>query len=205
MFLEAYREVVGTEGFYSNHPNDKGGETYMGISRVFHPNWAGWRYVDMEKQRYGGFLKNNHKINNPILTSHVMSFYKETFWDKANLSQIQDKNLQRIILDAYINAGGNGIKTLQNTLNRVFGKRLTVDGASGPNTINAVNSVNAQQLFDAYKEARTNYYTAISKGKNAVFADGWATRISNFNYQAVGLSVTGVVILGVAGFFLSNI
>lgn len=202
MFLEAIKEVLAHEGYYANHPNDKGGETYQGIARKFHPNWQGWRYVDMEKQRNGGFLPNNHKINDPMLGSHVLSFYKEEFWDRANLEKVKDQNLQQIILDAYVNAGGNGIKTLQNTLNRVFGKKLTVDGASGPNTTNAINSVNAQQLFEAFKQARVDYYRAIAKGSNAVFLRGWLNRIGAFNYKVVGLSVAGIIVLGVAGFFL---
>lgn len=29
---------------YDNHPET--GETYKGISRVRHPKWAGWKYID---------------------------------------------------------------------------------------------------------------------------------------------------------------
>lgn len=34
------------EGGYANVLGDKGGETYMGISRVYWPSWPGWPVID---------------------------------------------------------------------------------------------------------------------------------------------------------------
>ncbi len=202
MFLTALNEVLKHECFYSNISNDKGGETYAGISRKFHPSWPGWALIDKEKMRYGGYLKRNYEITHPLMKGYIQSFYKEKFWDKINLSKVKDENLQNIIFDAYVNSGGNGIKVLQRTLNTVFGKKLVVDGAIGPITIATINSVNAKLFFDAFKLARESYYKAIAKGDNAIFLQGWLNRLSSFNYKAVGISLAGLVILGTATFFL---
>jgi lysozyme family protein len=48
-FEEAFKVVVTDEGGYSNNPNDRGAETYRGISRKFHPDWRGWPIVDTAK------------------------------------------------------------------------------------------------------------------------------------------------------------
>jgi hypothetical protein len=42
--------TLGYEGEWVNDPDDRGGETYRGISRVHWPKWAGWAIIDAEKQ-----------------------------------------------------------------------------------------------------------------------------------------------------------
>ena len=42
----AFRRTISAEGGYVNDPNDKGGETYMGISRRAHPTSKIWTYID---------------------------------------------------------------------------------------------------------------------------------------------------------------
>ena len=42
---ETLLAVYKDEGVYSNHPADKGGETYMGIARNYHANDPVWKYV----------------------------------------------------------------------------------------------------------------------------------------------------------------
>jgi lysozyme family protein len=37
--------VLKMEGTYSKVPGDSGGETVFGITRVYDPDWAGWRRV----------------------------------------------------------------------------------------------------------------------------------------------------------------
>ncbi|WP_075603121.1 glycoside hydrolase family 108 protein [Saccharicrinis aurantiacus] len=201
MFEQILKEILKHEGYYSNHSADAGGETYRGIARKFHPSWAGWYYID-EAKRSRGSLSRNYRIDNPQLEKLIVDFYRSKFWTKIHLDSVKDSSLQRIIFDAYVNSGGNGIKVLQRTLNESFGKKLGVDGAQGKMTVAAINSVNPQALFDAYKEARKRYYLAIASGKNAVFLKGWLNRLSSFNYTAVGLSIAGIAVIGVAGFFL---
>jgi len=201
MFEQAIKETLAHEGYYANHANDKGGETYRGIARNYHPTWEGWPIVDREKKILGP-LKNNHKVDHPLIEGYVIKFYKQKFWDKIHLDKVKDPNMQHIIFDAYVNSGGNGIKVLQNTLNKSFGKNLKVDGAQGLQTIAAINSVNPQSLFNAYKQAREDYYRQIAHGKNSVFLKGWLNRINSFNYAAVGIGLVSLAALGVGGFFL---
>jgi lysozyme family protein len=201
MFNDALENVLKHEGYYANVPGDKGGETYRGIARRFHSDWVGWEIVDQEKKNRGGRLPWNHKIQHPLLEGFVARFYKAKFWDRILLDQVNDENMQNIIFDAYVNMGANAIEVLQRVLNSL-GKNIAVDGGMGPITVRTVNSVNPQTLFDAYKEARINYYRAIGTGSNAKFLKGWLKRINSFNYKVVGLSIAGVLLVGLVGFFL---
>jgi len=201
MFSDALKTVLKHEGYYANVSGDKGGETYRGIARIFHPDWPGWEIIDSEKRNKGGRLPWNYKVQHPLLEGYVAQFYKAKFWDKILLDQVKDPNMQVIIFDAYVHSGTNGIVLLQRVLNSM-GQNIAVDGDMGPITVSAVNSVDPQILFRNYKDAREDYYRAIGTGSNSKFLRGWLNRIKSFNYQVVGLSIAGLLALGLAGFFL---
>lgn len=52
-FDEAYKRTNGFEGGYVNDKSDLGGETYKGVARKIHKNWAGWAIVDSYKGKSG--------------------------------------------------------------------------------------------------------------------------------------------------------
>ena len=43
-FLQAFESMIRNEGGYKLHSaeGDRGGMTYAGIARNFHPTWPGW-------------------------------------------------------------------------------------------------------------------------------------------------------------------
>ncbi len=45
-FTQAYNLTSAHEGGYVNDAIDRGGETYRGISRVYHSSWKGWSNID---------------------------------------------------------------------------------------------------------------------------------------------------------------
>ena len=51
-FGEAFEHTMGMEGGYANDPQDVGGETFMGVSRVYNPGWYGWTIIDGQKDEY---------------------------------------------------------------------------------------------------------------------------------------------------------
>ncbi len=203
MFSNILKDTLEHEGYYANVSGDKGGETYRGIARNYWPSWAGWKIIDEYKLRKGS-LPWNYKIDSSELEALIQSFYKSNFWDKILLDKVKSESLQAIIFDGYVNSGGNAIKLMQNVLNKSFGKSLKVDGSQGQMTVNAINSVPASQLFEAYKAARVAYYKAIGTGSNAKFLDGWLKRIAAFKYTPA-ISVALLIGLGIGGFFLSGI
>ena len=67
----AFKKVMKHEGGYSHDPDDHGAETYMGISRRYHPDWNGWIYIDDVKER------STFRLSPKILQDLVRIFYKE--------------------------------------------------------------------------------------------------------------------------------
>lgn len=49
-FSHIIPSTLSHEGGYANHKNDKGGETYRGITRKHNPNWNGWAFIDNVKR-----------------------------------------------------------------------------------------------------------------------------------------------------------
>jgi len=202
MFDTALRKTLEHEGGYANISGDRGGETYMGISRKFHPDWQGWHIVDKVKNEYGGRLPRNFKINNPVLDKLVKDYYKRVFWDRIHLDEIQNSSLQELIFDFYVNSEKSGIKVIQSVLRNQFNQNIIIDGIIGAKTIAAINRCKASELFDAIKEARIYFYKQIAqRGDNAKFLRGWLHRAYSFNYVA-SISAAAIIIVAIAGYLI---
>ncbi|WP_066632789.1 glycosyl hydrolase 108 family protein, partial [Labilibacter marinus] len=129
-FNKLFEKVIKHEGYYANVTGDRGGETYMGITRNLHPHWEGWNFVDAYKIMHG-IIKHNEKINNPQLTKLVKEFYKHTFYHSYNIDKINHYCLQEIIFDWCVNSGHWGSRNIQRMLNKSFNAYLTIDGIIG--------------------------------------------------------------------------
>ncbi|GAA4850886.1 glycoside hydrolase family 108 protein [Algivirga pacifica] len=184
-FEKAYKKTIVHEGFYANVEGDIGGETYMGVSRYYHPDWEGWPIVDAEKEKQGGRLPWNYRIRNSRLEQLVQAFYKKAFWDHPGFGRIYDEALAIQLFDFYVNARHHAVKVIQKVLNEDFGEGLAVDGISGPKTIGAINRAFAEMLFECFKEARMKYYQRIAqRGQNQKFLKGWMKRAKSYEYIA---------------------
>jgi lysozyme family protein len=187
MYEQAFDKLIGHEGGYSNHPNDRGGETYMGIARVFFPYWAGWDLVDAYRKSdwFPGNLKNDEP-----LTRMVREFYKTEFWDKLKLDQFPEgfEGLQFEVFDTAVNMGKKrGGKLLQRALNilnrnEAIVDDLKVDGIVGSQTISVIDKYKyeAHYLFKLYVLIKAKIYVDILEGNHSqeAFARGWINRIS---------------------------
>lgn len=115
----AYKRTIGAEGGYGNHPNDKGGETYMGISRRAHPDSKIWEIID-KVDKTG---KTNRQISaelkkNTWLTHYVKDIYKKDYWNKFELDKV---NYQRIANEIFDDAVNRGIGAAAYTCHIILG------------------------------------------------------------------------------------
>ena len=102
----AFRRTISAEGGYVNDPDDKGGETYMGISRKAHPTSNIWSYIDKVDKKG----KSNKQItailkNNNWLTHEVKQIYKKYYWDKFELDECKSQKFSNEIFDDAVNRG----------------------------------------------------------------------------------------------------
>jgi len=131
VFDIALEHTLRHEGETSNLLSDPGGLTYKGISRVYWPNWEGWKYLD------------RGEVPPEFL---VREFYRINFWDRIwgdNLSTF-GPNLAAEVFDTAVNLSvTTATKMLQEALNLLNSDQdiyadVVVDGKLGPMTLSAV-------------------------------------------------------------------
>jgi len=134
-FPAALRQTLKHEGVYSDDKMDPGGKTYLGISRVYWPDWEGWLLVD-EGIAVGGHW-------NPELSDMVSRFYRTNFWnrimgDELALASVAVANE---VFDTAVNLGvQDAARILQTALNMqreamTAHEALVIDGKIGPKTL----------------------------------------------------------------------
>lgn len=134
-FLPAFQKTVRHEGGYSDDPDDPGGETNYGISKAAHPD--AWR-------------------NGPPSKDEAIRVYRESYWDRLGLGEIEDQAVAEKIFDLAVNVGpvggvgndqdlGAG-EAVQLALNRL-GHKVKVDGVIGPRTRGAINRARSDDLL----------------------------------------------------------
>jgi lysozyme family protein len=127
------------------------------------------------------------------------SIYLQFFWNKNLGNRINSQSVANTVIDHQVNSG-RGIKMAQQVLNNRFGKTLAVDGVMGPNTLRALNSVNAEIFVNEYNNAREQYYISIN---NPTFINGWLIRLKQFAYSdAFAISSGFIVIAIIAGIII---
>jgi len=130
-FSVAFELTMELEGKLSNDRQDKGGQTYCGISRVYWPDWQGWIFVD-EWIDCGDMSE--------LLPGLVRQFYRVNFWNRMQgdkLAAISPK-LAYEVFDSAVNMDvSSAIRFLQTGYNVGSGdsEELIVDGKLGPKTI----------------------------------------------------------------------
>lgn len=150
-FNDAFTELLGNEGNYSNNINDSGGETMYGITkRVAVGNGYTGQMVDL-----------------PLGLAKQIA--KSQYWDKYHCDELP-YIIGFQVFDAAYN-GGYPVKWLQQA------SGVRVDGIIGPGTVRAVLAEDPDKIvmrFDAY---RLKYLTAINTWPS--FGKGWVNRIAN--------------------------
>ena len=186
-FDMAHSVLAGYEGGYSNHSADRGGETYKGIARKFHPSWIGWDLVDAAKAS-ASFPRN--LADSKQLAQYVVDFYRAEFWDRFSLDDMPQA-LATEIYEQTVNRGGV-VRDLQkacNALNydkskgRAFFNDLVIDGRFGGKTLSAVLALCSNgdelHLVKLLNTAQGAHYMneAASNVSQRQFMRGWLKRV----------------------------
>lgn len=107
-FDKAFKKIIANEGGYVNDKDDKGGETFMGITRKNHPNIVLWKiiddYINIYDTTYGlvKYIKNNE-----VAMNSIKSVYKKQYWDKLLLDKINSQRIANELFDDCVNRGVN--------------------------------------------------------------------------------------------------
>ena len=184
-FITAYEKTMGHEGGYVNDPDDAGGETYKGISRVYNPSWSGWAIIDIAKgePNFPDSLESNMELQ-----ESVGLFYKDKYWDVNRLDE--DTFAQSVgeeMFDTGVNMGvSRAGKFLQKSLNYLnrngdLYDELVVDGKIGPASLDALakcandETVLMSMLNTLQGQHYMNYMDDSPSQKK--YARGWFKRV----------------------------
>lgn len=113
-FILAYKKTAINEGGYANDPDDRGGETWKGIARKFHPKWPGWKIVDGYKGRsnFKSLLARDEQLQ-----KLVYEFYRTEFWNRISGDEINHQLVANSLYDSAVNMGvSQAIKLAQRAL-----------------------------------------------------------------------------------------
>jgi lysozyme family protein len=184
-FKKAFEKTMAHEGGYVNDPDDAGGETYRGISRVYNPRWYGWSLIDQEKNKFDFPLCLEH---NKELNKSVEDFYKDRYWDINRLDDFP-QIIAEEMFDTGVNMGiTKAAKFFQTALNYLNKNghlfvELVVDGKIGPKTLNGLQRIQDGKDLDVLmimlNTLQGQHYFKIMD-KNPIqkkYARGWFRRV----------------------------
>ena len=155
-FLQAFESMIRNEGGYKLHSveGDRGGMTYAGIARNFHPNWPGWAAID------AGDIPD---------TELVRQFYRMNFWTPVRGDNINSQEVARNVFDFAVNAG---VATSVRLAQIVVG--ATPDGKIGPKTLTALNAMDLQTNRDELVRGLRQRGLNLAREERAPLARGSA-------------------------------
>lgn len=149
-FDDAFVDLMGNEGGYSNNPADPGGETMWGITaRVARAN---------------GYMGEMRLLPQTV----AKQIAKMVYWDPYYCDQF-DPRVAFEVFDAAYN-GGKPATWLQTAAG------VKADGHIGPVTIAAVNATDPRKIVMRFLAYRLQYLGDLSTWP--AFGHGWANRIA---------------------------
>ena len=133
----------------------------------------------MYKRQRKGYPKPTVERLKNISDETWMDILKTLYWDKCKADQIVNQSIANILVDWVWASGGYGIKRPQKILG------VSPDGIVGPVTLEAVNSRDPRELFEAVKADRIKFVEEIcaSRPTNNKFKKGWLNRINDIKFE----------------------
>lgn len=185
-YKKALAVVLKHEGGYVDDPVDRGGETYRGVARRFHPDWAGWRRIDTLRKKTGfpGSLDADK-----ALQKAVADFYRRHYWSPIQGDKLGDDTLAQELLDTAVNMGvRRAARFFQEALNLLNRNQknyadLIVDGWLGAKSLAALDELvkrdrNTRYLLKLLNALQAAHYIEIMRSNPSQerFARGWLNR-----------------------------
>lgn len=169
-FDKFYPQLSDLEGAYQNSKSDPGNRNSLGV-------YVGTNYGISARfyEAVKGYPPTVADMKN-LTKAEARELYKEHFWYGIKANKINSQIVANNIADMHVNSG-QGVKIAQRVLRDEFNKAIAVDNVMGPNTLNALNSVNEFDFNDAYNNARIDYYISLG---NKEWLQIWLNRVKRF-------------------------
>ena len=152
-FLTAFDKLLGHEGGFSNHKDDRGGATRYGITETV-----------AREVGYRGDMRE-------LPLDLAQRIYKERYWVAVQAENLPP-DVRYIVFDGAVNSG---VAQAAKWLQRACG--VKDDGVVGPQTIRAANALHPDGLKRKILAQRLRFMATLPNWP--AFGRGWANRISD--------------------------
>lgn len=158
--------VLRHEGGYSDHPNDPGGPTNMGITLKTLRDWRGGDVTPADVRA--------------LTREEAIEIYRALYWNAVRGEDLPP-GVDLAVFDFAVNSGPRrAVRTLQRLL------RVRVDGGVGPETLAACRKADREALIRDYCAARLEFLQSLPSFQT--FGRGWARRIADIEREALNMA-----------------
>ncbi len=164
LFEQCLAVVLDKEGGFSDHPQDRGGPTNMGITWKTFADWKGIDAAGLSPEGRETLISDLKALTR----REVAEIYRSNYWLPMRCGDLPGP-AALMLFDFGVNAGP---RTAVKALQRAVG--VTDDGSVGPITLASVRAMDAAKLLEQMVEARLAHYRGLAEF--ATFGNGWTTR-----------------------------
>ena len=165
-FAEALQKMLGHEGGYSNHKDDPGGMTNLGVTKKVWEEWVGHPVEE--------------KAMRALTPAIVAPLYRKKYWDKIKGDDLPS-GVDYAVFDAAVNSGpGRAVKWLQGCVG------VEQDGDIGPKTLAAVAAFPREELLADYAKRRLSFLIDLPHW--GTFGRGWQRRVADVQTTASSMT-----------------
>lgn len=168
-FPECLEHVLKSEGGFSNHKEDPGGMTNLGVTKKVWEEWVGHPVTEQDMRS--------------LTHEQVAPLYKKRYWDAVRGDDLPT-GVDLCVFDCAVNAGvTRAIRFLQQTIG------VEKDGIIGPKTLEAVAETNPVVIIRDFCAQREFHYKSLQTFP--VFGKGWMARLDRVEEDSINLLATG--------------
>ena len=142
---------------------DSGGRTRFGIAERFHP--------ELGEEFYTG--------SSDVALEVAREIYRNEYWREVHGDEIADQRIATKLLDMAVNIGvRQAVVLCRRALNAVQERCAVEDGVCGPQTLAAINSIDAGLLLASLCDACAAFYQHLAAVRPEAqrYLHGWLNR-----------------------------
>lgn len=176
----AMKLIAGSEGGYSNHPNDPGGPTMKGVTLKNYQRYCA------TKHRPKPGVDQLKKISN----AEVEEIFRDDYWNRVRANDLP-AGIDYAAADFAFNSGpGQAAKELQRVVTALGYDAGGADGKIGNGTLSAVKLCvierGEDEVINRYMDKRWSFMQGLKNFSS--FKNGWRNRIADVRKNALSIA-----------------
>lgn len=174
LFSKISSVILQHEGGYVNDPNDRGGETNMGITIA---TWRAYAPTDLGIEATSSTLRNMTKKQAEVI-------YYNHYWKPKGFCKLENTKIALMVYDWTITSG-RAVTQIRKMLHNEYNPNLVVSNTMDDDMIHCINAIEDQeQLLLRIAEIRKDYYRSLTitdgvPNTQVRFLNGWINRVND--------------------------